>query len=348
MKDPFEEYLNGSLLSKENVLREVDDYSLYCHYIGTDLELRTKYSSPIRRIDSDPSFSLYYGKRGNLMFKDHGINETGDVILFLRLFFGGGDKWELRKTLLQLNSDLKLGFDGEDVPSFTPEFIKKPPPLKKSPAVIQITKAECESAQFVDYWNFLNVGEDIRRKYKIYNPNLLHFIQDNKHSIVHPKTLCISYEILGTYKIYQPFEDKLLKFRNNYKRNYVEGMLQLDSKADLCIITKSTKEIAFFRANFNWNSVAGPSESIMISDHSMKILQERFPTIIIWLDNDDAGKKATSKYLEKYPFLIPVDVDKMEAKDPTDLFTDYKNQGKEEYILNFIKTTVIATWQNYT
>ena len=347
MADPLKAYLDQNLLSKENVLREVDEYSLFCHYIGADLELRSKYSSPIRTIDDDPSFSLYYGKRGNMMFKDNGIQESGDIFKFLQLFMGGGTAIPIRQVLLQINADLDLGFEGEDVPTFKPNIIKKSPPKKKSPAIIQITKHTPNTSEFVDYWNFLNVDENVRKLFRIHNPNLVHFIQDGNTIVISPKDLCISYEILGTYKIYQPNSEKVIKFRNNYKPYYVEGMLQLRNvRAEFCIITKSLKECAFFYANFGFHCVAGTSETAMIHPKSIAYLRERFQTILIWLDNDEAGRKATSKYLEAYPFLVPVDTTLIEEKDPTDEFKKYKLAGEETFVLSKIKNIVKSTWQN--
>ena len=111
--DDIEKFVAYNLLSRKSILHSIDDYSIYSHYIGEELELRTKYSSPLRHGDVDPSFSLYYSKYFDdvIMFKDSALNKSGSVFDFLMEFL----QIPIRDVLLQINSDFGLGLDGEDV-----------------------------------------------------------------------------------------------------------------------------------------------------------------------------------------------------------------------------------------
>lgn len=338
--DILEEYVEDNLLSKRNVLKYVDDFSIYSYYIGAELELYTKYSSPLRLGDDDPSFSLYYSKyekaKDVIYFKDSSTGFYGNVFKFLVRFLGV----PIREVLLQINSDFGLGLAGEDVGDFKPALLKKSPP-RKDPTKIEITAHPEETKQYLTYWEFLEVSKRTRDRFYFKDVQVVHYINDVHITIV-PKELTISYEILGHYKVYQPNGDRKFKFRNNYLDIYVEGALQLLFQKQFAIITKSTKECAFLYEHFEWECVAGKSENTMINPFFVtNVLQKRYTKVFIWLDNDDAGKTAQARYLELYPWLIPIVFDDfVQESDPTDLFTRYKREGKREMALAYLKQLI--------
>jgi hypothetical protein len=334
--DEIEKFVSYNLLSKTSILNSIDDYSIYSYYIGEELELRTKYSSPLRHGDVDPSFSLFYSKYKDdvILFKDSALNKFGSVFDFLEEFL----KISTREVLLQINSDFGLGLDGDDVGEFKPHLVKSKP-IKKHPIKIEIKRQE-PTQEFIEYWENLEIAPDTLDKFYCRCVKVVHFKGDHTTTIV-PQILTISYEILGTYKIYQPFADKKFKFRNNYLDIYVEGALQLSFTTDFCVITKSTKEIMFMYEHFGWEAVAGKSETTMIHNHFMNILKVKYKKVFIWLDNDDAGKNAQAKYLEQYNWVIPIEFDSyIPDSDPTDLFLRSKKAGKKEMSLRYIKQLI--------
>lgn len=335
--DALEKYVNENLLSKENILKYVDDYSLYSHYIGEELELNTKYSSPLRDKDDDPSFSIFYSKYvDKILFKDQALGIYGDVFEFIGQLGGLSPT----QVLAQINSDFDLGFTGNssDTKDFKPRVLKSRP-IKKPPVTIKITYRENPRKDFIEYWDFLGVPKSIQDMYYITNPEAIHFIQGNDRKVLYPRDLVIAYEILGKYKIYFPYEEKRFKFRNNFERTYVEGALQLQFNQDFAIITKSMKECAFMRAHFGWEAVAGTSETSMISEFFMNnILGQRYKKVFIWLDPDEAGKRSQLNYITKYPWLIPIETDsRLTGKDPTDIYTNAKKVGKEQVALKYLR-----------
>lgn len=342
LMDALQEYVKNNLVSKENVLKYVDDYSIYSYYIGNELELRTKYTSPLRLGDDDPSFSMYYSDKykGKIFFKDQSTGATGDVFQFLRNLMGNGILANTRDVLLQINRDFGLGLDGEDVGTFKPHLIKAAP-VKRAPTRIEITAYISPTKEFKAFWGELEISEQTLKIYYVKDVRVIHYIAEYHKSIL-ARTLTISYEILGHYKIYQPFATKEFKFRNDYLDLYVEGALQLKFESDFCIITKSTKEIVFFYEHFGWESVAGKSENIPINSYFMNsVLKKNYKKVFIWLDTDEAGIKAQEKYLRNYPWLIPITFDKfINQKDATDLFLAAKRSGKKELALNYLKQLI--------
>lgn len=342
--DELERHIKESSASRENILKYVDQYSIFSYYIGNELETRTKYSSPLREGDDDPSFSIWWSDKypGVMLFKDSSTGRSGDVFVFLRCLMGNGALAPERRVLYQINKDFNLGLEGQEVGEFKP-YVAKKIPMKKFPVKIQITEHLTPTQKFTDYWGDkgLEISQKVLDRYYVANPRVVHYISDIHKSIV-PSTLTISYEILGHYKIYHPFEDKKFKFRNNYLDMYVEGAIQLQYKKEFAIITKSTKDIIFFRQHFDWDTVAGTSENTMISPYFMtNTLLKKYKYVFIWLDPDEAGIAAQQKYLDLYPELIPIEFDPfIKQKDPTDLFLAAKKAGKEDVALRYMKQLV--------
>jgi hypothetical protein len=338
--DFLEDYVDKNLLSKANVLKYVDDYSLFSKYIGSELELYTKYSSPLREGDDDPSFSLYYSKYNKevIMFKDNATGKHGDVFKFLRYLMGGGEELvHLRLALLQINSDFQLGLNNEERGEFVPQLIKTRP-LARAPVKIEVTSHQSETQQYLDYWNNLEISKRTRNKYFCKDVKVVHYITDI-HLDIAVRSMAVSYEIIGFYKVYQPFEHRKYKFRNNYPSGFVEGAIQLQFESDFAIITKSTKEIMFLDEHFGWECVAGTSENSMVNAYFMEnTLKVKYKRVFIWLDNDEAGRVAQQRYLDMYPWLEPIIFDEfLKDSDPTDLFSRLKNEGKRTEALAYLK-----------
>ncbi|KKL85014.1 hypothetical protein LCGC14_1958960, partial [marine sediment metagenome] len=224
---------------------------------------------------------------------------------------------------------------------FKPKLLKKAP-LRKDPVKIGINAYKPVTKDFKDYWKFLEISDTTLKKFYVQNVRVIHYISD-KHVTIMVRTLTISYEILGHYKIYQPFGERKYKFRNDYLDIYVEGALQLDFKQDFAIITKSTKECIFFYEHFGWECVAGKSENTPINPYFMdNVLRKKYKQIFIWLDSDKSGIAAQNRYIEQYPWLEPIVFDSyIEQKDPTDLFTLGKKIGQRDKALKYLKSLIL-------
>jgi len=338
--DELDQYIKDNELSQPNLLNLVDDYDVYCEYIGTDLEIGVKYSSPLRDGDDDPSFVLFQSNRDHkIMFKDHATGQTGNVFHFLNLFLG----ISLHDVYKQINYDFNLGLDGVDPDKEFKPIKKERVKVIREPLTIKVTSKEKFSKTFLNYWDALGISKEMCERYYVSDVEVIHFITKSAHKFVYPKSLCIAYQILGTYKIYQPLGERAFKFRNNYPYRYVEGAIQLDFANDFCIITKSTKECMWFREHFGWDAVASTSENTMISDYFFKTTLSKYKHVFIWLDLDTPGVRAQAKYLEKYPHLIPIVADRYpEFKDPTDLYEAAKREGWGKDALRYIKSLILS------
>ena len=70
-------------LTSEAILAKTSEAEIYRHYIG-DFYVGSVMNAPYRK-DSNPSFSIYYNKAGQLKWKDFGKNKSGDVFNLLEL-----------------------------------------------------------------------------------------------------------------------------------------------------------------------------------------------------------------------------------------------------------------------
>jgi hypothetical protein len=320
-----------TLLTEDNVLERVDAYSIYSFYIGSELEVGRVYLSPLREDDIKPSFSLYEYK-GTLFFRDHGKGISGNVFKFIKILFGFNTSMEV---LSAVNKDFDLELQG-GIPYVKGEKAPLIASYKKKAKLVKIEVASRKNQRvFLEYLMEYGITKRTSDYYEATEAAVLYFhYEDNLTRTVYPKTLCIAYPIYDKYKIYQPFEDQ--RFFNNYPSDYVEGFLQLKYEKDFCIITKSTKEIMFFREHYDWDTVAGKSESTHVTRVIMLILLKRFKKIYIWLDNDTTGLARQALYLQEYPFLIPVYFN-VPQKDPTDFYKTTKNKA---FALSVIKKQI--------
>jgi len=332
------DYIEENCLSVTKIRKYVDDYSVISHYIGEELELRRVYPSPLRTSDEHHSFSIYEAKDGNIVFKDHGRNIKGNVYKFVRYLLSE-DKANLipfNEVLHQINLDFDLGLGGTPK-TFQPrakrlETIKRP----NSPVKIEIV-SKMYTKPFLDFFSLFGISATTLHSYNVYNVREYRINQFSNF----PKTLCIAYKIGKYYKIYKPFEDKNEKFRTDFPQNYVEGFIQLKYHKDFVIITKSLKEVMFFREHFDWDTVAGKSENTMIPKFIMESLFSRYKTVYIWLDRDNGGKDALESYMIKYPKLVPINYDSsIIEKDPTDRYKYLKILHKEDDALQEIKKLI--------
>ena len=79
--------LNKKLVTKESLLKEIDDWDIFKLYIKEDIDLKKNISSPLRTGDDRPSFGLFIGENAEICFNDFVLGK-GDCIKFVMLKFG--------------------------------------------------------------------------------------------------------------------------------------------------------------------------------------------------------------------------------------------------------------------
>jgi len=300
-------------LSLSSILTRVDEYELYCHYLGFDPDIRGTYSSPIREVDDSPSFSFYnaYPNAGvEFLWKDGALDQSGTIVQLVQKMYGLTHADALKK----IDADFKLGFtDGSF--TATKKLITHKRPVHREEAEISVNSKDYFSAAGLAFWNSFHISEETLVKF---NVTELYGSTINNNQLGY-KELAFGYRIGDKYKIYCP-EQKKFKFVNNYPIKFAEGFIQIAQKSDTLIITKSLKDVMVLY-ELGYEAISPKSETTLLPKEYFKWINVKYKRVKVLFDNDMKHNG------DKYPYdkiYIPVD---SKCKDVSDYIKQF---GKEE------------------
>ena len=303
------------------ILSKVTEYDIYAKYIG-QFKVGMIYNSPFRK-DKNPSFGIYYSKRTKqLLFKDHGTGECGNVIKFVSLFTG---KTEYNDILSDIVDKLNITNNTKLVSS--KQYI---PPTE---TVIGVVRQEFTDVD-INYWKQFNISINTLKKFNVNSIKyyLCNGIVKGTYKRENPM---YAYKIYNNFKIYRPLADKYTKWRNNLTDYDIQGYEQLPQKGDILFITKSMKDVMCLH-EMGYPAVSPSSESTFLPKDVLEQLKTRFKRIIILFDRDTSGVKRSRK-LSRETGLEAIFINKkFKAKDVSDAV---KANSFEE-IKNWLNETI--------
>lgn len=306
------------------ILSRVTEYDIYAHYLG-QFKVGMIYNSPFRK-DKNPSFGIFYSKRTKqLLFKDHGTGDCGNVIKFVSLYTGITNYNDI---LLDIVDKLKITSDTKLVSS--KQYIAS------TETVIGVVRQDF-TAEDINYWSQFNICIDTLKKFNV-NSIKYYLCNGIVKGIYKKENPMYAYKVYNNFKIYRPLADKYTKWRNNLGQYDIQGFKQLPKTDNLLIITKSLKDVMCLY-EMGISAISPASESTFIPDDVLDNLKKRFKHILICFDRDTAG----IKYLRRISLktgLKPLLVHKKwNAKDISDAI---KLNGFEN-----IKNWLYETIKNY-
>lgn len=306
------------------ILSKVTEYDIYAKYIG-QFKVGMIYNSPFRK-DKNPSFGIYYSKRTKqLLFKDHGTGECGNVIKFVSLFTG---KTEYNDILSDIVDKLNITNNTKLVSS--KQYI---PPTE---TVIGVVRQEFTDVD-INYWKQFNISINTLKKFNV-NSIKYYLCNGIVKGIYKDENPMYAYKVYDHFKIYRPLADKYTKWRNNLTDYDIQGYEQLPQKGDILFITKSMKDVMCLH-EMGYPAVSPSSESTFLPKDILEQLKTRFKRIIILFDRDVAGVKRSRK-LSRETGLEAIFINKkFKAKDVSDAvkansFEEIKN-WLDETIKNY-------------
>ena len=184
------------------ILSKVTEYDIYAKYIG-QFKVGMIYNSPFRK-DKNPSFGIYYSKRTKqLLFKDHGTGECGNVIKFVSLFTG---KTEYNDILSDIVDKLNITNNTKLVSS--KQYI---PPTE---TVIGVVRQEFTDVD-INYWKQFNISINTLKKFNVNSIKyyLCNGIVKGTYKRENPM---YAYKVYNNFKIYRPLADKEVKNDNPF------------------------------------------------------------------------------------------------------------------------------------
>lgn len=291
----------NSQITREDILKYVTQEEIYSFYLGEDIKHLGIFHSPLRE-DNIPSFALYFHKidRNILMFYDFATKDCGDfVVLVIRLF-----NLSYPEALKKVAYDLGLSSFNIDASKQVVQYTRI---VHKDKVKLGI-KTRPWSKRDQQYWSSFGIKKATLEKFNVHAINYV-FYND---TAVKTSELAYAYvEIKDdrvSYKIYQPLEIKIKKWINNADYSVHQGYMQLPESGDLLIITKSLKDVMSIHDCLGIAAIGLQSESVMMKDSVMDEYKSRFKKVICLFDNDEAGKKLSKSFTEKYNipyFFVP-------------------------------------------
>lgn len=141
-------------ITLDYILSKVTEYDIYAHYLG-QFKVGAIYNSPFRK-DKNPSFGIYYSKRTRqLLFKDHGNGECGNVVKFVSLLKGITNYNDILSDIvnqLKITPDTKLDSSKQYIPS--------------SETVIGVVRQNFTSVD-TNYWSQFHISLSTLKKYDV-------------------------------------------------------------------------------------------------------------------------------------------------------------------------------------
>lgn len=303
------------------ILSKVTEYDIYAKYIG-QFKVGMIYNSPFRK-DKNPSFGIYYSKRTKqLLFKDHGTGECGNVIKFVSLFTG---KTEYSDILSDIVDKLNITNNTKLVSS--KQYI---PPTE---TVIGVVRQEFTDVD-INYWKQFNISINTLKKFNVNSIKyyLCNGIVKGTYKRENPM---YAYKVYNNFKIYRPLADKYTKWRNNLTDYDIQGYEQLPQKGDILFITKSMKDVMCLH-EMGYPAVSPSSESTFLPKDVLEQLKTRFKRIIILFDRDVAGVKRSRKLSRETGLEAMFINKKFKAKD----ISDAVKANSFEEIKNWLDETI--------
>lgn len=309
-------------ITLDYILSKVSEYDIYAHYLG-QFKVGAIYNSPFRK-DKNPSFGIYYSKRTKqLLFKDHGTGECGNIVKFVSLYTGLTNYNDILKDIvkqLNITTDTKLDSSKQYIPS--------------SETIIGIVRQKFTPTD-INYWSQFNISEKTLKKFNV-NSIKYYLCNGIVKGIYKEDNPMYAYKVYNNFKIYRPFADKYTKWRNNLTEYDIQGYAQLPSKGNTLIITKSMKDVMCLY-EMGIPAISPSSESTFIPNDILEGLKKRFKRIIILFDRDNAGVKYLRKMSLKTGLEGLLVHKKFKAKDISDAIKANSFEEIKEWLYGEIK-----------
>lgn len=307
----------------EDLLSKIDDYDIYAYYMG-NFTIGKLYNSPLRTDDKIPSFAIFKGRRGNLMFKDHGSGESGNAINFIKLIDHITDQQTLERQLLKI------------IRSTKPTEIRNRTVVRSTDYTVDIGIVRQPFTKIdIDYWNQFNISLDTLNKFQVFS--IKYYLSNNiVKGIYKDENPMYAYKVFDKFKIYRPLASKYTKWRTNLTTSDVQGLAQIPEKGDLLIITKSLKDVMVLY-EMGYTAISAASETTFIPEDILSGLKEKWKYIVLLYDRDKAGIQNARKYSKQYNLPAFFINKKFKSKDISDAVKNCGFDNIKQWLIKELK-----------
>lgn len=286
-------------ITKEYILDYVSQVDIMEYYLGVDVQTDKHFCSPIRK-DNNPTcnFSWY---NGTLYYMDWGRFEQPK------------DCWNLVKYMFNLNywdalDKIAEDFNLKNVDSSSQLDLfneKKEKRSKRknikvdtSPTTIEVKRQPFTSTD-IDYLNQYNISSDACKKFRVFS--IFRVWLNNKTIYTHSSNDPALGYYFGVHDVqrWKIYFYKRSDYRFVCNTNIIQGWQQLPRTGNVCIITKSMKDVMCLW-EFGIPAIAPHNEAQIMSEDKINELKERFNNLYILFDFDYTGICGANRYYRKY------------------------------------------------
>ena len=310
------------LIDEEALLERVDEYTLYCHYLEFEPEIRVNYFSPLRDDDQTPSFGLYPTRKPGreYFWKDSGgVGLSGDIFRLVQLLYGYTTKYQ---AIARIKSDFGLGSTVAPKEKIVRHVAKQ-----RTDSDIRIRAREF-TADDLQWWKQFNITQQILEMYRTSSLYCYWMNQTQKAPFFAPR-LSYVYRVYNRYQLYFPTREKGMKFRMDLQDHHVHGVEQLQYNTDTLIITKSRKDVMTLRS-LGYEAVSPRSENTPMPNTFFSWADAHYKRKFVLFDNDMKHRGEWYPYTKIYVPLISG------SKDISDFTRDHSPQAAYELLQRLV------------
>ena len=293
------------MFSTKNLVHNVKDVPsswVFQHYLNIDYPL-TGQSVKIKSIwtnERTPSCCLYVNQN-QYVFKDFSSGKQGDKITLVMEKYKIPFNEACDKIIADYNSKSNIKFTER----LTPDV------RYNMDSISYRSWRESDA----NYWTQYNISSELLDRYCVKPVKeylLSKEINGELNTVTIKNNYLYAYCAINTkmpYKIYQPYSKQYKFFKVS---NYIQGLDQLESKPNLCIMSSMKDVLTMTSFNLNIDCIAGDSENTIIKELHMEVFKRKYNKIITFMDNDEGGRKSITMYKEKYGIkgtLLPLEKD---------------------------------------
>lgn len=322
---------DASVITKEFILSRINQETILSYYLKIPVENKKLFVNPLRN-DHKPTASFYKSKSGIVYFHDFATNAHYNCFNVVMCIYN----CNYYKSLKIIAKDFGL-VNSDNIKTKKVNIVKDLE--EKSNTFIQVEIQQFSEEQ-LNWWKQFGIDKKQLNKYHVFSIKNV-FLNGNLFITSSKTNPAYGYyggkkNDLEYWRIYFPLR-KTYRFLANWEKDKIQGWKQLPESGKLLIITKSMKDVLCLNG-FKIPAIAPCSENLFIKDSILNKLKERYKYIVVFYDNDRAGKFNLIKIRKEHPelkyFFIP---NKYKAKDISDF---YKKYGKIK-TWNFIKTNIL-------
>lgn len=315
-------------ISLEDIYRITNDAEIIHYYLGVT-KIPCKINSPLR-LDRTPSFGLFSPNGSRITWIDFSSGDRGGVFDLL------GKLWNtsFSETLVKIYKDFSKSHKDT-------QAVIKNTHTSKIHINNNDVKLECKVRGWkkhdIEYWESYGVPIEWLKYANVYPISHKIVIKNGQRFVFGADKYAYAYaefkEGITTLKIYQPYNKRGFKWSNKHDRSVISLWTKVPPTGDKICICSSLKDALCLWANTGIPSLAIQGEGYAISNTAINELKQRFKSIYILLDNDEAGLKDAEKLASKTGFINKVLPKINGAKDISDLYLSLHNKEQFKEII---------------